>query len=520
MTDTRKDRVVIFDTTLRDGEQCPGATMTTDEKIQVAKALDSLGVDVMEAGFPAASPGDFEAVVEIGKVVDRAIVCGLARANVNDIDRAGEAVRHAKRGRIHTFIATSPLHMTRKLNMQPHEVIEKITWSVTRARNLIDDVEWSAEDATQSDREFLARCIEAAIRAGASTINIPDTCGYTEPEEYGELIRYLISHVPGAEATRFSTHCHDDLGMAVANSLSGIRAGARQIECTMNAIGERAGNAALEEVVMAIKTRGDRFPFETGIDTTQLTRVSKLVSAVTSFPVQYNKAIVGRNAFAHESGIHQDGMIKHARMYEIMTPESVGAKQTSLVLGKHSGRAAFKRKVEELGYSLGENEIEDAFARFKVLCDRVKHVTDEDIEAIVDEKIATATDTIRLISMTAIGSTEAQHSATVKLKIGDLEVLAAGEGNGPVNAIFDAIKKHVMIDAVKLEDYQVRMIQGSAEGSQAETLVQISCNGRSVTAKAADPDTLVSAGKAYVGALNKLLKRSGRSIHSTDIAAK
>jgi 2-isopropylmalate synthase len=361
---SEKDRVVIFDTTLRDGEQCPGATMTHDEKIEVAELLDDMGVDIIEAGFPIASEGDFAAVHEIAIRSKNAVICGLSRAAFKDIDRCAEAIKPAKRKRIHTFLSTSPVHMKYKLQKEPHEVYEMVIAQVTRARGHTDDVEWSAEDGTRTEFDFLCRCVEAAIKAGATTINIPDTVGYTVPEEYFKLMTKLREAVPNSDQARFSVHCHNDLGMAVANSLSGISAGARQIECTINGIGERAGNAALEEVVMAINVRNDVLPFWTNIDSTMLTRASKLVSAATSFPVQFNKAIVGRNAFAHESGIHQDGMLKHTQTYEIMTPETVGVKQTSLVMGKHSGRHAFVHKLEELGYKLGDNQLEDAFTRW------------------------------------------------------------------------------------------------------------------------------------------------------------
>src|ERR1700752_657636 len=351
-TQSDKDRVVIFDTTLRDGEQCPGATMTHEEKLEVAELLDSMGVDIIEAGFPIASEGDFAAVHEIAKRTKNAVVCGLSRAAFKDIDRCAEAIKPAERRRIHTFLSTSPVHMKYKLQKEPHEVLQMVINQVTRARNHVDDVEWSSEDGTRTEFDFLCRCVEAAIKAGATTINIPDTVGYTVPEEYFDLFKRVRERVPNSDQARFSVHCHNDLGMAVANSLAGVSAGARQIECTINGIGERAGNAALEEVVMAMKVRNDKLPFWTGIDSTMLTRASKLGSAVTSFPVQYNKAIVGRNAFAHESGIHQDGMLKHTQTYEIMTPESVGVTKTSLVMGKHSGRHAFVHKLKELGYKL------------------------------------------------------------------------------------------------------------------------------------------------------------------------
>src|ERR1700675_3199594 len=369
-TKSEKDRVVIFDTTLRDGEQCPGATMTHEEKLQVAELLDEMGVDIIEAGFPIASEGDFAAVNEIARRAKNSVICGLSRASPKDIDRCAEAIRPAKRRRIHTFLSTSPVHMKYKLMKEPHEVYEMVIGQVTRARSHTDDVEWSAEDGTRTEHDFLCRCVEAAINAGATTINIPDTVGYTVPEEYFALFKTLIERVPNSDKALFSVHCHDDLGMAVANSLAGVRAGARQIECTINGIGERAGNASLEEAVMAMKVRNDVMPFWTGVDATMLTRASKLVAAVTSFPVQYNKAIVGRNAFAHESGIHQDGMLKHTQTYEIMMPADVGVKQTSLVMGKHSGRHAFVHKLEELGYHLAGTQLEDAFVPFKPLADR------------------------------------------------------------------------------------------------------------------------------------------------------
>ncbi|HET6927229.1 MAG TPA: 2-isopropylmalate synthase, partial [Hyphomicrobiaceae bacterium] len=383
---TNTDKVFIFDTTLRDGEQCPGATMTFEEKLEVAEFLDAMGVDIIEAGFPIASEGDFQAVSEIAKRLKQSVVCGLSRAGELDIDRAGEAVRHAARPRIHTFIATSPVHRKHKLQKSAEEVLELVQFQVSRARNWVEDVEWSAEDATRTEIDYLCRCVETALKAGARTINLPDTVGYATPEEYYQMFRTVMEKVPGSEKAIFSVHCHNDLGMAVANSLAGIRAGCRQVECTINGIGERAGNAALEELVMAIKTRGDVLPYEVGVDASMLNRASKLVAAATSFPVQYNKAIVGRNAFAHESGIHQDGMLKHTQTYEIMTPESVGVSKTSLVMGKHSGRNAFRSKLKELGYQLGDNALEDAFNRFKALADRKKHVYDEDLEALVDEE--------------------------------------------------------------------------------------------------------------------------------------
>ncbi|MGB3720353.1 MAG: 2-isopropylmalate synthase [Hyphomicrobiaceae bacterium] len=507
-TNNSGDRVLIFDTTLRDGEQCPGATMTFEEKLEVADLLDEMGVDIIEAGFPIASEGDFEAVSAIAKRVKRAVVAGLARASFQDIDRCAEAVRHAQRPRIHTFISTSPIHMKYKLQKEPDEVLEMVRASVERARNYVEDVEWSAEDGTRTEIDFLCRCVETAIKAGATTINIPDTVGYTVPEEYYNLFKTVRERVPNSDKAIFSVHCHDDLGMAVANSLAGVRAGARQVECTINGIGERAGNAALEEIVMAIKTRNDVLPFWTGIETRMLTRASKLVSAATSFPVQYNKAIVGRNAFAHESGIHQDGMLKHTQTYEIMTPESVGVTKTSLVMGKHSGRNAFRAKLKELGYELGENALEDAFNRFKALADRKKVIYDEDIEALVDEEIATATDRIKVVALTVIAGTSGPQSATLTLDIDGKHQTVQATGNGPVDATFNAIKQLVPHTAV-LELYQVHAVTEGTD-AQAEVSVRLQENGRTVTAKAADPDTLVASAKAYVAALNKLLIKRQR----------
>jgi 2-isopropylmalate synthase len=502
-TPSETDRVVIFDTTLRDGEQSPGATMTHEEKLEVAELLDQMGVDIIEAGFPIASDGDFLAVHEIAKRTKNAVVCGLSRAAFKDIDRCAEAIKPAKRSRIHTFISTSPVHMKHKLQKEPHEVYEMVIAQVTRARNHTDDVEWSSEDGTRTELDFLCRCVEAAIKAGATTINIPDTVGYTVPEEYYTLFKTVRERVPNSDKAVFSVHCHDDLGMSVANSFAGLRAGARQIECTINGIGERAGNTALEEVVMAMRVRNDVLPFWTGIDATMLTRASKLVSAATSFPVQYNKAIVGRNAFAHESGIHQDGMLKNAQTYEIMTPESVGVKQTSLVMGKHSGRHAFVHKLQDLGYHLAGNQLEDAFVRFKALADRKKHVYDEDIEALVDEEIATAQDRIKLLSLSVIAGTRGPQRATMKLDIDGRVAIEECEGNGPVDAVFNCIKALVPHEAT-LELYQVHAVTEGTD-AQAEVSVRLSEDGKSVTGKGASPDTLVASANAYLGALNKLM---------------
>ncbi|MBB3973685.1 2-isopropylmalate synthase [Hansschlegelia beijingensis] len=502
------DRVVIFDTTLRDGEQCPGATMTFEEKLQVASLLDKMGVDVIEAGFPIASNGDFEAVSEIARRADNAIIAGLARAIPGDIARCGEAVRHARRPRIHTFVSTSPIHLAHQMRKTEEQVLEIIAATVAQARNLVDDVEWSAMDATRTSHEYLARAVEAAIKAGATTINLPDTVGYATPDEYRAMFVAMRERVPGADKVTFSTHCHDDLGLAVANSLAGLAGGARQIECTINGIGERAGNAALEEIVMAIRTRGDVLPYETGVESTMLTRISRLVSAATSFPVQYNKAIIGKNAFAHESGIHQDGMLKHNETYEIMTPASVGVTKTSLVMGKHSGRAAFKDKLKALGYELGDNQLQDAFTRFKELADRKKHVYDEDIEALVDNQIASSHDRIKVLSLTVIAGTMGPQSATLTLDIDGVHTTVQAVGNGPVDAIFNAIRRVVPHEAT-LSLYQVHAVTEGTD-AQAEVSVRLEEGDKSVTARGADPDTLVASARAYVAALNKLSVKRGQ----------
>jgi 2-isopropylmalate synthase len=508
-TSSEKDRIVIFDTTLRDGEQSPGASMNLEEKLQVAEVLDEMGVDIIEAGFPIASNGDFEAVREIGKVIRNAVVCGLARAGNKDIDRAAEALQHAERRRIHTFISTSPLHMKFKLQMEPEDVYAAVISSVTRARNYTDNVEWSPEDGTRTEHDFLCRTVEAAIDAGATTVNIPDTVGYTVPEEYYALMRMLMERVPNADKAVFSTHCHNDLGLAVANSLAGVRAGARQVECTINGLGERAGNAALEEIVMALRTRHDVMPYHTAIDTPHLMRASKLVSSVTAFPVQYNKAIVGKNAFAHEAGIHQDGMLKHAQTYEIMRPEDVGVRSTSLVMGKHSGRHAFREKLSELGFELGDNAFEDAFKRFKDIADRKKHVFDEDIEALVEDEIVTATETIKVMALTVIAGTGGPQKATITLDVDGHHETREATGNGPVDATFNAIKAIIPNEA-RLSLYQVHAVTEGTD-AQAEVSVRLEEDGKSVTARSSDPDTLVASAKAYVSGINKLMTRRGKT---------
>ena len=502
------EQLFIFDTTLRDGEQCPGATMTHGEKLQVAELLDQMGVDIIEAGFPIASTGDFEAVSEIAKLVKHAAVAGLSRANDKDIDRAGEAVRHAVKPRIHTFISTSPVHMKYKLQMEPDAVLEMVTRSVTRARGFTDNVEWSAEDATRTEHDFLCRACELAIKAGATTINIPDTVGYTVPEEYCALFEMLRARVPGADKVIWSTHCHNDLGMAVANSIAGVRGGARQIECTINGIGERAGNAALEEIAMAFNVRGDTLPYWHGIDATRIARASRLVSSVTAFPVQYNKAIVGKNAFAHESGIHQDGMLKHTQTYEIMTPESVGMKESLLVMGKHSGRNAFRSKLHDLGYDLGDNQFQDAFKRFKDLADKKKHVFDEDIESLLDQGIAEQKDHIRFIGLEVFAGNRQPLRAVITLVVDGKEITREASGDGPVDSIFNAIKAICPHEA-SLQLFQVMAVTGGTD-AQAEVLVRMEDDGKTYTGRGAETDTMVASAKAYVSALNKLLLKRGR----------
>ncbi len=502
------NHVRIFDTTLRDGEQSPGAAMTAAEKLEIAQALDALGVDVIEAGFPASSNGDFESVRAIAGIVDHAIVAGLSRAAPKDIARCGEAVKAARRPRIHTFISTSDIHMKHKLQMEPHQVLEMVTQSVTAARNLVDDVEWSAEDATRTDKDFLKRCVEAAIKAGATTINIPDTVGYSFPDEYGALFKELIESVPGADAVIFSAHCHNDLGLAVANSLAAVSGGARQVECTINGLGERAGNAALEEIVMALRVRKDALPYETRIDAHRLTRLSQLVSRVTGFPVQYNKAIVGKNAFSHESGIHQDGMLKNAQTYEIMRPEDVGQGQTNLVMGKLSGRHAFKTKLRDLGYELSDNALADAFVRFKELADKKRQIFDEDIVALLDDALAHAADAIQVRRLRVVAGTDGPQTAEIDLTIDGKEVWAPARGNGPVDAIFNAIKEAYAHEATLLL-YQVNAVTEGTD-AQAEVSVRLKQGDRVATGRAADPDTLVASAKAYVAALNRLIALSQR----------
>jgi len=500
-----KNRVYIFDTTMRDGEQSPGASMSLEEKIQISRVFDQLGIDIVEAGFPIASPGDFESVKEISKILKNSIPCGLSRHSKKDIDACYEALKLAPRFRIHTFISTSPLHMKHKLNKSPEEVYESIKEHVTYARKFTDDVEWSCEDGTRTDIDYMCKTVELAINCGARTINIPDTVGYTIPSEFTKIITTLKNKVPNIDKAILSVHCHNDLGLAVANSLSGVSAGARQVECTINGIGERAGNASLEEIVMAIKTRNDLMPYETGINTTLLSKASKVVSNAT-FPVQFNKAIVGKNAFAHEAGIHQDGMLKNRNTYEIMTPESVGVQQTSLVMGKHSGRHAFKDKLTSLGYAdVTDDIIENAFGKFKVLADKKKHVYDEDIFALVDDSLITDNklNAISLKSLKVFAGTGEPQKAEMTLDVMG-EIKSASEtGDGPVDATFKCIKKLYPHD-VNLQLYQVHAVTEGTD-AQATVSVRIEENGKTTVGQAADTDTLVASANAYLNALNKMI---------------
>ena len=512
---TTKDRVLIFDTTLRDGEQSPGATMSHSEKLEIAELLDEMGVDIIEAGFPIASEGDFEAVSEIARRAKNAVICGLSRANFKDIDRCWEAVKHAKQPRIHTFIGTSPLHRAIP-NLDMDQMAERIHDCVTHARNLCDNVQWSSMDATRTEWEFLKRTVDIAIKAGATTINIPDTVGYTAPVESADLIRRLIDEVDGADEVVFATHCHNDLGMATANALAAVEGGARQIECTINGLGERAGNTALEEVVMAMRVRHDIMPYDTGIDTTKLMHISRRVATVSGFPVQYNKAIVGKNAFAHESGIHQDGMLKNAETFEIMRPEDVGLTETNIVMGKHSGRAALRSKLKDLGFDLADNQLNDVFVRFKALADRKKEVFEDDLLALMrDQESGEAHDRIQVKFLRVICGTEAPQSADLILSIDGAEQRTTAQGDGPVDATFNAVKKLFPHEA-KLQLYQVHAVTEGTD-AQATVSVRMEEEGRIATGQSADTDTVVASAKAYVNALNRLLVRREKSDPDADV---
>ena len=509
-----KNQIIIFDTTLRDGEQSPGASMSLEEKIKIAHAFQDLGVDVMEAGFPAASQGDFEAVTEISKILKTTTPCGLARALKNDLEKCVESLKHAKNFRIHTFVSTSDLHIKHKLQKTREEVLDLIKFSVEFAKKHTDDVEWSPEDATRTDPDYLCKTVELAIKCGAKTINIPDTVGYALPSDYERIIKDLFNRVPNIDKVVVSTHTHNDLGLGVANALAGISAGARQVECTINGIGERAGNAALEEIVMALKTRNDLMPFSTNINTKKISACSKLVSSVTGFPIQYNKAIVGKNAFAHESGIHQDGMLKNSKTYEIMTPESVGVKKSSLVMGKHSGRHAFKEKLVSLGYpDFSEERIDVAFKKFKDLADKKKHVFDEDIAVLIDDDFMKDNNIIKLISLDVSAGTKGQK-ATLELDVSGKISKTQQSGDGPVDSIFKCIKEIFPHD-VNLQLYQVHAVTEGTD-AQATVSVRIEEKGKISVGQAADTDTLVASAKAYINALNKLILKRKRTAPTDD----
>ncbi len=501
-----KEKLVIFDTTLRDGEQSPGASMTKEEKIRIATVLEKMNVDVIEAGFAIASVGDFEAVKAVASVIKDSRICSLARANSKDIERAGEALKYANASRIHTFIATSPIHMQHKLRMQPNQVVEHAVAAVKHARNFTDDVEFSCEDASRTEFDFMCRIIEQAIDAGAKTINIPDTVGYGEPGEYGRIIGELIKTIPNSDKAIFSVHCHNDLGLAVANSLSAVMHGARQVECTINGLGERAGNASLEEVVMSVRTRSDLFPVETHIQTEHIVPASRLVSSITGFPVQPNKAIVGANAFAHEAGIHQDGVLKHRETYEIMRAEDVGWAENKLVLGKHSGRAAFKSRLEALGHHFQSDEDANIlFTKFKALADKKHEIFDEDLQALVSD-VMDVGEGYQYVSIEALSSTGHLPKASVELSYKGKVLSATAEGDGPVDAAFKAIESMINTEA-ELKLYSVNAITEGTD-SQGEVTVRLQRDGELVNGQGADTDIIIASAKAYIDAANTLNNRN------------
>ena len=505
-----KDHLIIFDTTLRDGEQSPGASMTQEEKVRIARQLERMHVDIIEAGFPAASNGDFKAVKAVADTIKDSTVCGLARAIKGDIDRAGEALKNANSARIHTFIATSPVHMEKKLRMSPDQVFEQAVKAVKWAREYTDNVEFSPEDAGRSNIDFLCRILEAVIEAGATTLNIPDTVGYTMPEQFGKLVQTLRKRIPNSDKAIFSVHCHNDLGLAVANSLSAVMNGARQVECTINGLGERAGNASLEEIVMAVRTRQDVFPCETLIDATHIVPASKLVSGITGFPVQPNKAIVGANAFAHEAGIHQDGVLKHRETYEIMRAEDVGWGANKLSLGKHSGRNAFRNRLAELGIELESEEILNAtFIRFKELADKKHDIFDEDLHALVSDETMSLQEHYKLLSLTAHSETGETPYAKIVIAEGGKELRAESDGSGPVDATFRAIEKIISSDT-ELQLYSVNNITSGTD-SQGEVTVRLQKSGRIVNGSGSDIDIVTASAKAYLSALNKLHSKLERA---------
>ena len=497
------EKIYIFDTTLRDGEQSPGASMNLEEKLQIAEVLDEMKVDIIEAGFPIASNGDFEAVREISKKIKNSTIAGLARANLKDIERSWEAVQYAKSPRIHTFIATSPLHMKYKLKKTEQEVLEAIKKTVTYARNLCPNIEWSCEDAGRSNLDYLYQCIELAIDCGATTINIPDTVGYTLPDEFGKIFKKVKNNVANIDKAILSAHTHNDLGLATANNVAAIKEGARQVECTINGMGERAGNSSLEEIVMTLKVKKDLMPFHTDIKSNFIIKASRLVSSITGFPVQPNKAIVGANAFAHEAGIHQDGMLKHSGTYEIMTPESVGLNKSSLVLGKHSGKHAFSEKLKELGYEPGNNALMELFGRFKDLADKKKEIFEEDLIALVEDRAASYNEHIKFVSLEVNAGSLEKHEARLSIQIENEEKMKQCNGNGPVDATFNAIKE-IKSTNYSLKLYQVNAITAGTD-AQGEVTVRLEDDGFSAQAKGSDPDIIVASAKAYINALNRLI---------------
>ena len=506
----------IFDTTLRDGEQSPGASMFVEDKIKIAKILDEMGVDIIEAGFPVASKGDFESINLVSQIVKNSTVCALARAKKRDVEIAGKSLLKAKKPRIHTFIATSKLHMEYKLKLSKKQVLEYVESSVKLARKFTDDVEWSCEDASRSDKSFLYKCIELAIRSGANTINIPDTVGYAVPFEFGTLNKGIKNNVKNIDQAIISVHCHNDLGLAVSNSLFAIVEGARQVECTVNGLGERAGNASMEEIVMSLKTRNDLLPYRTGINTKLISKTSKLVSKITGFVVQPNKAIVGSNAFAHEAGIHQDGMLKHSNTYEIMTPESVGLEETKLILGKHSGKHAFAIKLEELGYNIDKKIINKIFESFKLLADKKKDLYEEDIIALVDDAVIRINNRIKFISLSVQCGSKVKQKAQLELEIDGIIKKKSSEGHGPVDAVFNCIKKLVPHKA-KLHLYQVHAVTEGTD-AQAEVTVRLEYENKNYIGKGTDVDTLVASAKAYLHSLNKLFIKNENKLIKTQNA--
>lgn len=514
---SNKNKLVIFDTTLRDGEQSPGASMTKEEKLRIAKALEKMKVDVIEAGFAIASQGDFEAVKVIADTIKDSRICSLSRALDKDIDRAAEALKGAEASRIHTFIATSPIHMQYKLQMEPDAVVEQAVRAVKRARNYTDDVEFSCEDAGRSEIDFLCRIIEAAISAGATTINIPDTVGYAIPDEFGNTIKTLLARIPNSDKAIFSVHCHNDLGLAVANSLSAVQNGARQVECTINGLGERAGNASLEEIVMAVRTRSDLFNFNMNVDATQIVPCSRLVSTITGFPVQPNKAIVGANAFAHESGIHQDGILKHRETYEIMRAQDVGWHANSLVLGKHSGRSAFRARIEELGITLeSETALNEAFSAFKTLADKKHEIFDDDLQALFSgTKTGDESERFSLVCLSVCSETGVTPVSKVTLLVDGEEKTAEASGGGPVDATYKAIESLVE-SGVNLQLYSVNAITSGTD-SQGEVTVRLELAGRIVNGLGADTDIVIASAKAYLHALNSMLGRPARQHPQGDV---